>query len=242
MTQIIPLSEGSFTIGSDKVFRNFHQGEDQLNDRPRGSLLVEIQPFVIINDRDIILLDTGLGFKNQEGEHHLEDNLMRHQIDPRDVTKILLSHLHKDHAGGLNPELFSEAAIYIYRKELDYARKVGYPSYYPEELAAIEDCSRVHFLEEEEGLIEDYIHYQHTDGHCPEHLIYKIESEDGLIFYGGDEAPQYKQMKFKYIAKYDYNGRRAMELRKEWAAQGAEENWQFLFYHDIQTPIARMGN
>jgi hypothetical protein len=28
-----------------------------------------------------------------------------------------------------------------------------------------------------------------------------------------------------------------MELRKEWWKQGEKENWTFLFYHDIKTPV-----
>jgi len=28
-----------------------------------------------------------------------------------------------------------------------------------------------------------------------------------------------------------------MELRQQWWQQGEAENWTFLFYHDINTPI-----
>jgi hypothetical protein len=44
----------------------------------------------------------------------------------------------------------------------------------------------------------------------------------------------------KYMAKYDYDGKKAMELRAAYAAQGAQEGWEFLFYHDIKTPVARL--
>lgn len=241
MTQIIPLSEGTFTIGRDKVFQPFNLETEVLSDRPTGSLLVEVQPFVVVNDKDIILLDTGLGFNNPTGKGHLEDNLLKHHIHPEDVTKVLLSHLHKDHAGGLDLELFSHATFYIYQNELTYAEKIGFPSYYPEELAQLKASKRVHWLSGESGLIDEYIHWEHTNGHCPEHIVFKIESEEGIIFYGGDEAPQFKQMRFKYIAKYDFDGRKAMELRSQWAAQGKTEGWRFLFYHDVKTPVAMMS-
>ena len=122
-----------------------------------------------------------------------------------------------------------------------YAEKIGFPSYYPDELQGLKTCERVHWLEGETGSIDRYIHFEHTNGHCPEHIVFKIESEEGIIFYGGDEAPQYKQMKFKYVAKYDFDGRKAMELRKNWAEQGAAEGWRFLFYHDVRTPVARLS-
>jgi glyoxylase-like metal-dependent hydrolase (beta-lactamase superfamily II) len=240
MTQIFPLSEGTFTIGHDKIFHPFNQTNDELNDRPVGSLLVEVQPFVIVNDKDIILLDTGLGFNNPDGAAHLPDNLKKHNIHPEDVTKILLSHLHKDHAGGIDIALFPNATFYIYRNEMDFAIQTGYPSYYVEELLPLKSCNRVAWLDGESGTIDGYIHYEHTNGHCPQHIVFKIESETGIIFYGGDEAPQYKQMKMKYIAKYDFDGKKAMQLREEWALEGARESWQFLFYHDVKTPIGKM--
>jgi len=45
-------------------------------------------------------------------------------------------------------------------------------------------------------------------------------------------------MKIKYVAKYDYDGKKAMELRQQYADKGREEGWQFLFYHDVKTPVA----
>lgn len=240
MTQVIPLSEGSFTVGRDKMFAPFNLAADELNERPTGSLLVEVQPFVIINDKDIILLDTGLGFNHPDGENHLIANLAKHNILPEDVTKILMSHLHKDHAGGLNTDVFYNATIYIYRKELEFGFEKGMPSYFPNELEKLSWADNVVFLEEEQGTIDGYIHYFHTGAHSPQHIAYLIEDTEGPIFFGGDEAPQYKQMIIKYVAKYDFDGKKAMSLRGEWAEKGRANNWRFLFYHDIQTPVAKI--
>src|SRR5689334_15493347 len=97
--KIIPLSEGSFTIDKTKLFVPFDETTQDLQERPSGSLLVEIQPFVVITSKDILLLDTGLGFE-KNGILQLHQNLMNAGINPSEVTKVLLSHLHKDHAGG----------------------------------------------------------------------------------------------------------------------------------------------
>ena len=69
-------------------------------------------------------------------------------------------------------------------------------------------------------------------------LAVGISAVDDIVYI--DEAPQLKQMKIKYIAKYDYDGKKAMALREQYAAQGRAEGWQFLFYHDIAAPIARL--
>jgi hypothetical protein len=51
--QIIPLSEGAFTIDKTKIFVPFELEQDDLQQRPIGSLLVEVQPFVVITEKDV---------------------------------------------------------------------------------------------------------------------------------------------------------------------------------------------
>lgn len=240
MMQIIPLSEGTFTVGRDKLFRPFDLDSEELNDRPTGSLLVEVQPFALVNDKDIILFDMGLGFNHPDGENHLIANLAKHNILPEDVTKILMSHLHKDHAGGLNADIFYNAQIYIYKPEFDFAFEKGKPSYFPEELERLAWAENVVWLEQDSGVIDGYIHYFHTGAHSPQHIAYLVKDEEGIVFYGGDESPQYKQMIMKYVAKYDFDGKKAMEWREKWHEEGLGNDWTFLFYHDIKTPTAKM--
>src|SRR6266498_4379780 len=100
---IIALSEGTFTVDKTKIFVPFDTSSHNLQERTSGSLLVEIQPFVVISSKDVLLLDTGLGFKN-DNELQLHQNLMNNGIDPSNITKVLLTHLHKDHAGGVSKE------------------------------------------------------------------------------------------------------------------------------------------
>lgn len=243
-TQIFPLSEGTFTVGRDKTFLPFDETKDELNDRSIGSILVEVQPFLIVNDRDVIICDAGLGFHNADGVAQLIANLAQHNIHPEDVTKVLMSHLHKDHAGGLPVILeepaFAQAKIYVYFPEMTFAYEKGAPSYFTEDLDALKSSDRVVWLEESKGTIDGYIHYEHSGGHSPEHIVYWIDTAEGKIFFGGDEAPQARQMKIKYVAKYDYNGKLAMELRERWAEQGKTEGWQFLFYHDVKLPTVKL--
>src|SRR5215471_8602992 len=99
--KIIPLSEGAFTVDKSKRFIPFDKERDQLQDRNKGSLLVEVQPFAVISAEDVLILDTGLGFL-RDGEMQIHHNLRNAGIRPEEVTKVLMSHLHKDHAGGLS--------------------------------------------------------------------------------------------------------------------------------------------
>ena len=72
--KIIPLSEGAFTVDQSKKFIPFQTGTDDLQQRSKGSLLVEIQPFVVITSKDILLLDTGLGFADDNNDLQIHKN------------------------------------------------------------------------------------------------------------------------------------------------------------------------
>lgn len=239
--KIIPLSEGRFTIDKTKLFVPFDRDTHDLQERPAGSLLVEIQPFVVITSKDILLLDTGLGFPSPEknGRLQLHQNLMNAGINPSEVTKVLLSHLHKDHAGGIGVQgqlSLPSATYYVQQKEINFAFEKGFPSFVTEDLECLRNNNRV-VLIDGDGLIDEYIHYKVTAAHSPYHQVFWIKDEGETIFFGADDAPQLQQMKHRFVAKYDYDGKKAMELRREWWERGKNEKWTFLFYHDVKNPV-----
>ena len=243
--KIIPLSEGAFTIDSTKQFIPFNKEQDDLQQRTVGSLLVEIQPFCIITAKDILVIDTGLGFTNKDGSLQIHQNLMDNGINPMDVTKVLMSHLHKDHSGGVSKEdkilqqkfiSFPNATYYVNKDEFSAAIEKGKPSYTPAEFEILGESDKVIFTQGN-GIIDEYIRYEVTGGHSPHHQVFWIEEDGRKIFFGADVAPQLQQMKNRFVAKYDYDGKLCMELRQQWWQQGQQEKWTFLFYHDIKTPV-----
>jgi len=248
MADIFPLSEGEFTVGHDKQFIPFNAISDDLNARSTGSLHIEVQPFLVITDMDVIVLDTGLGFRDSNGDLQIHSNIRRLGYEPEHVTKVIHSHLHKDHSGGMTYKgenglikpTFPNAVYYLYRPEVDFALQTGLPAYYPNEIEQLLSVGKIEWLDGEEGVIDEYIKYTHTGGHCPQHIVLLIDDGTDKIFYGGDEAPQLKQMKIKYIAKYDYDGKKAMLIREKYATIGKEEHWKFLFYHDVKSAITEL--
>lgn len=238
--KIIPLSEGSFTIDKTKLFVPFDDSKDELQKRPAGSLLVEVQPFIVITSEDVLLLDTGLGFET-DGAMQLHRNMMNAGINPGEVTKVLLSHLHKDHAGGVSTKgnttlSFPNATYYVQQQELEFAFERGFPSFITDELEPLKQSPNVVLLNGN-GVLDGYIKYEITGAHSPYHQVFTIVDAGETIFFGADDAPQLHQMRHKFAAKYDHNGKLAMQLRQQWWEQGAKENWTFLFYHDIKTPV-----
>ncbi len=243
--KIIPLSEGAFTIGKTKEFIPFNLVQDDLQQRATGSLLVEIQPFVIVTSKDIILMDTGLGLTGRNDILQIHENLAANNLSSHDITKVLLSHLHKDHSGGVSKKdkvlsksflSFPNATYYVNRQEMEMAISKGLPSYTLDDFTILNDSANVIFTEGD-GTIDNYIQYLVSGAHTPFHQVFWVTENDEKIFFGGDVAPQLQQMKNRFVAKYDYDGKKAMELRQQWWKEGEKENWTFLFYHDIKQPV-----
>jgi glyoxylase-like metal-dependent hydrolase (beta-lactamase superfamily II) len=241
--KVIPLSEGSFTIDKTKIFVPFNTSTDDLQQRPIGSLLVEVQPFIVITSKDVLLIDAGLGF-SVNGQLQLHQNMRANGIEPEQITKVLMSHLHKDHAGGISKRdnighyhlACPNALYYVQKQEFEHAIETGYPSYMTDEFAELENSRQVVWLQGN-GMIDGYIKHEITAAHSKYHQVFWIEEAGDIIFFGGDDAPQLQQMKSRFVAKYDYDGKKCMELRQQWWQQGNVEGWRFLFYHDIKTPV-----
>ena len=85
-----------------------------------------------------------LGFE-KDGKMQIHKNLANAGINPHDITKVLLTHLHKDHAGGvsrmqiMHQLSFPNATYYIQERELNFAFEKGLPSFIPEELEVLKN-------------------------------------------------------------------------------------------------------
>ncbi|WP_286862424.1 MULTISPECIES: MBL fold metallo-hydrolase [Sphingobacterium] len=123
-----------------------------------------------------ILLDTGLGF-TQNSEPLIYKSLAKENVLPTQITKILISHLHKDHIGGIghfkNNSFrvnFPNASIYIQNRELDFAlTQWDNPSYNYKIVKELARLTNVIRLNDNFGKITDEITYEVSGGHTPYH-------------------------------------------------------------------------
>lgn len=239
---IFPLKEGSYSVDSSKKFIPFDPAIHQAKDRP-GSLFIHVNPFLVKTDTDLILFDAGLGFKNDAGQLRLHQNIRNVGFDPDDVTLVLMSHLHYDHSGGLVVERngrlepsFPAAEHVIQRQEWETAFS-GKSSSYHEDIFEVLQRSVNLTLVEGDGQLKPGISYQLSGGHCKYHQVFLLDENNEKIFFGGDELPEPEQLIRKFIAKYDYDGRKAMELREAYGKLAAADGRKCLFYHAKSTTV-----
>ncbi|WP_395802595.1 MBL fold metallo-hydrolase [Daejeonella sp.] len=242
----LALYEGSYSVDSSKTFIPFDPAIHNPKDRP-ASLFIFVQPFLVETKNDLIVLDTGLGFKGQSGELLIHENIRKAGYDPQDVSLVLMSHLHFDHAGGMvnndNGQVslsFPNAEYVINRGEWEAAYSKPSRSYKTEIFDFVQRSGSAHFVEGS-GKLNNEISYEFTGGHCENHQVFLINEGDETIFFGADILPEPEQLLRKFIAKYDFDGRKAMELRQEYGMRSVEGNWECLFYHAKSKAIAKVG-
>ncbi|WP_265428311.1 MBL fold metallo-hydrolase [Chryseobacterium sp. YIM B08800] len=237
--KIIPIKEGNFVADKSKNFKILEE-----NPEAKG-VRMSIQPFLIITENDHILIDSGLGWKNKEGKLVINEILKKENIQPSQITKVLLSHLHKDHINGtlvktdhgFEPN-FPNAKIYIQKRELDFAfESRGNPSFDFEILETLIQQPNIVWMDDDQGKINDEIYYEVVGGHSPFMQIFKITENNETAFYGADDLPQESYLKYHLAYKSDFDGKKAMQLRIEWQKEAIENKWKVLLYHDLQKSI-----
>ena len=243
--KVFSLYEGSYSVDTTKKFIPFDPTIHDKKDRP-GSLFIHVHPFLIQTENHLIVIDTGLGLQ-ENGELILHKHLREHGFHPEDVTLVLLSHLHKDHASGMmyqeNGEMklsFPNAEYLIQQGDWEHA--------FSSPKADAEQIERLNLLQrsgnlilvEGNGKLNDFISYELSGGHCEFHQVFLLEKDGETIFYGGDEWPEPNQILRKFAAKYDFDGKKAMLLREEYAQRAAKGNWLCLFYHGGKSAQARV--
>lgn len=234
--QVFTLYEGSYSVAADKKFIPFDPLKDQFKDRP-GSLFIHVQPFLVQFGTQLLVLDTGLGYSKKSGQMILHECIKNAGFDPADVDYILMSHLHFDHAGGMvhqtssGMELsFPNATYVINRGEWEAAFTNSSSSYRTDIFDFVQRNATILFVEESGEVIPGISYFQ-TGGHTPFHQAFLLEDGTDKVFFGGDVLPEPEELIKKFIAKYDYDGRRSMELRAEFGRSAAENNWLCLYYH-----------
>ncbi|WP_443944589.1 MBL fold metallo-hydrolase [Pedobacter sp. AW1-32] len=240
--QVYTLFEGTYSVDASKKFIPFDSSIHSFKDRP-ASLFINVQPFLVELKNDLILFDTGLGFSDDHGELILHKNIRNVGFDPTDVTQVLMSHLHYDHSGGMVHQngdkmevSFPDAEYVINRGEWETAFSSTSSSYRTDIFEFLQRNAQLNFIEGDGSLTES-IQFEFTGAHCPNHQVFLLSEDKQKIFFGGDVLPEPEELIKNFIAKYDFDGRKAMELRKEFGKRAAEENWECLFYHGKSASI-----
>jgi glyoxylase-like metal-dependent hydrolase (beta-lactamase superfamily II) len=214
----------------------------------------------------LVLIDTGAGNKETEkfygiygienspigdtGPTQLESALAQAGFSPDDVTVVIDSHLHFDHAGGNTrrgasgaPELSFPNAHYIVRRgEWDWAHRTNErtsASYFPHNFDPLLAAGRLELVDSDAEVLRG-VSLRKTPGHTPHHQGVLIESGTERMFYLADLAPTTSHVPLPWIMGYDVEPLVTLESKRALWAEAARERWTMVFEHDSINAFGRI--
>ena len=208
-----------------------------------------------------ILVDTGVGEKMtleeqiawdvDRSEYDLDKELARAGTDRAGVTDVILTHLHREHAGGLtrrrpDGELelcFPEATFHLQRRQFRWAHhptERDASSYRAEEWTALEQCGRLHLCDSEIELFEG-VEVGVSEGHAVGQQVVQVIAEDAAVVCCGDLIPTAGHLKPSWQMATDLYPLTGLEEKKMLLAQALESGSILFFCHEPRFPACRLA-
>ena len=251
--ELFVVSDGTFRLDGGAMFgtipKVLWERMNPADDRNR--ILMGLNCLLIRTPTENILVDTGLGAAYDEkfaflyGVDKSETELLRSLaaagVEAADINKVILTHLHFDHAGGNcfqegNGEFkptFPNAVYYINQGELAYAKEPdprSKPSYLPHTWEPLERQGQVALISGDEEVAPD-VTVLSAPGHTPNHQIVIAKSGGMTACFLADLVPTPSHLKTHYVMGFDLDALTAMKNKERVLKQAQAENWLLIFEH-----------
>lgn len=207
-----------------------------------------------------ILIETGIGEKwppkladiyGIKRERSLLDSLRAITgVGAEDISIVVNTHLHFDHAGG-NSRLddagnavptFPNARYLVSRHEYEHAEaplERDRASYMPENWRPLKETGQLE-LKESDYEIAPGVNMETVTGHNHSMQCLRLTRDGRTLYSFADLVPMRAHVPFAWIMGYDLYPVETLEGKKRLLPQAARENWLCYFYHDPDVPLCRV--
>lgn len=238
------LYEGTYSVGLDKNFVRIKPTDPPL----KGTLKLSLNPFLIKKGDRNFLIDAGPGFYGPEDHYEwMQDNLSRHELTLEDITDIVCSHLHSDHIGGLAYQYddkwgltFPHAKVWVQQNDWENAvAKDNKEDRRSQFIQFVNREANLGFLRDGDRPYPE-LSVEVIGGHTQYSLAIYFESGSGKYIMAGDVLATQGQVNRKFAAKYDYDGKKSMQIRERLIRKAYEDGFTVLAYHSTESPMFRL--
>lgn len=209
-----------------------------------------------------VLIDVGLGTRWSERERDryairdqddgLSTALAALGLSAHDITDVVLTHLHFDHAGGLVTTgedgaprpVFERATHWVQRRNWAWAhapsaRDAG--SYRLEDFSIFEapDAPTLELLD---GIAEPLpgLEVLPHHGHTPGMQVVKVTTPEHTFAFVADLIPTTSHLRDPWVMGYDLEPLITVQEKRALLYEAMRHDWILCFEHDPHTPLARI--
>ena len=248
--------DGGAMMGSvPKILWEKTNPADELN-----RIDLSLRCLLIDDGENKVLIETGMGDKIKEDfaqmfhviqpKHPLKEKLAHIGYQMEEITHVILTHLHFDHAGGATILDKDGNLIPAFPNAEYYVSKVNWnaginPS--PRDSASYLDCNylplesstALHLIAENSKIFNG-ISTITVNGHTNGQQLIKIESENDTLVFCSDLIPLRSHLQLPWIMGYDLNAVLTLEEKTKFLKKAAQNQWWLWFYHDPKTVAVRI--
>ena len=250
---IIPIETGRFALDGGAMFgvvpKNLWNRTNPADEYNRIELA--LRSLLLKSSDHCILIDAGINknfdeklssiYKIDFSKYSLEKSLAKYDINPRDITDIIITHLHFDHAGGCSFKennvlklTFPNANHYIQEKQWYWAlnpSEKDRASFFEDHFKLIEKEGKLKLLKGPDQIIPA-IEIFVLNGHTPAMQIVKIADEKNILLFCSDLIPTASHISIPWVMAYDNEPLTTIMEKKALLPRIVEEKWILLFEHD----------
>lgn len=145
--------------------------------------------YVIRHGSTVLLVDTGILDPEQARSYGIQnfrasDTALRAAgVSPDEITDVVLTHTHIDHAGGI--AAFPGARLHIQKAEFEYFQKTERYELFREPIAALIGAGRISFWSGDAEILPG-IRVMETAGHTPGSQAVVVSGDSGLLITGDE--------------------------------------------------------
>ncbi|MBP1690650.1 MAG: Glyoxylase, beta-lactamase superfamily [Bacteroidetes bacterium] len=257
------IETGSFALDGGAMFgvvpKPLWEKEHPADERNRIRMAARV--LLIRGGGRTILVDTGNGepddpkrkdiFKFDTSQASLLTSLARAGVAPGDVTDVILTHLHFDHAGGATRRVngalqptFPHARYHVQKAHWEAASRPterDRASFVEENYLPLHDAGQLEFIDGEGELfpgIRLFTVFGHTTAlQCPQ-----ISDGTTTLFYCADLVPLRSHVRLPWIMGYDLRPLVTLEEKRTILQRAFEEHWVLFFEHDPELEAATIAH
>lgn len=214
---------------------------------------MSLRVLFIQTDKRNILIDSGIGdYHGEKWDERFDVRGSKNplltilkedfNLNPEDITDLIISHLHFDHAGGIGTllsgthiPLFPKATLHLHLDHYNYAlhptlRDTGsfQKEFFLPVIEYYQNQKQIHWCKGEEGVVVDDIKFKLSHGHTP-HLMHPY---DDKFIYLADLVPMSNHIKLAWVMGYDMSPGITVLDKKRFFEFIIEKNLTTIFEHD----------